>query len=291
MPLDLLQADASLNLLFFLNYNYAAYLIIYMSKEKPYMREQEMHIRPEISKTTGLVTTINELLENPVKEPESLALGNIPTLIFSQKISWPKNSDLDMVHYWGIMGVKLEGESLNELIFQISPFKIYGQDYNDIINDWQMPDRQDGYSQSLLQSHRRMLGRSWDIFSRYRRRHYSAINRDEPDYITPLLSWKKIGNKRVWQFRSHLPKDMLHMQDAFLKEPDGIDSESLDTLGGLYVLAYASPEQRGQWPILYGGRVHGPTQTPVLAISKRNSLMESKLLERVEDMIAKSAEI
>lgn len=261
-----------------------------MGSEQLYLPSQDDWGKSEILKTSGLVTTINKLLESPVTEPENLALGDVPIALFAQETSWPESGDFSVVQYWGIMGVELEGARLNELIFQIAPYKGFGRDYRDITNDWQMPERQGEYYRNLLQKHESMLGSAWNIFSKFRKKHYGAIKYEEPDYITPLLSWRRDSNNdRFWQFHSRRPKNLAQMGETFLRESGDINPETLDSLGGLYVLAHASPELRSDWPDKYKGRVLGPTQIPVFIILNTGRLMESKLLERAENLLAQSA--
>lgn len=198
-----------------------------------------------------------------------------------------------IAEFTAVLPMTIRGVDLNKLIFDISPYKRFRLDYQDIVNDWQMPEKDDTYNRGLQLKHQKWYGRDWETFLAFRERHLNAIRHEGTVSLIPTLQWTKNGNRRRWNFagsQTLIPPEIA--QKIAHEHPDlGREQEAyFDTLAGLYFAAYCAPEVTSKWPneaiIRHYGityyRVLGPTQTPLFAITKRGEILRSKFIKALE---------
>lgn len=219
-----------------------------------------------------------------------LALGAAPIYVHAQ----PLESTPDGRQFVAVIPTTLSGENLNRLIYEISPYKTFGLDYGDIMNDWKLPTKTDEYSRGLTTKHSDWFQEHWDIFLSFRENHYHAIRHESPVSLIPTLMWTNVAGKREWQFpppQMQLPQELVEQISAEHPLLGHGEEPVFDTLAGLYVVAYMSPRITSKWPtrltVAPGkSRELGPTQTPQYVVMQARRLVNSAAVRKLEALAA-----
>lgn len=126
---------------------------------------------PETPKSLELLgappISANELLKRTIKEPRELALAKI-------KIVFYKFSANGVTEFTGVIKRNLRGLGFNHLLFSLAPYKSFGLDTNDILNDWKAIDNPPYERKSRHEA----MGKPWFIFDRDRLYFREIIERD-----------------------------------------------------------------------------------------------------------------
>lgn len=230
--------------------------------------------------------TIPHLLGRELTDERALKLTAAPALLF-------RRDEPGSTRYALLIDAELDRRRLMDLLYTVAPYKAHGPDrFSRVLDNWALIERAKtgGGSESLMQEHARSLKSSWEEFLRHRDA-YVAVFEDEAGErsVVPLLRWSRSEDgKRHWEFEGP-DTELLEAIDSVRPV---IEPDRLDMLIGLVTIPYYLPELRKNWqawrPLARGGKSNyvGPASVPVMALLHRRALLNSSLVQRVEEYAA-----
>lgn len=189
----------------------------------------------------------------------------------------------------------LDRRGLMDLLFAIAPYKAHGpDDFDGVLDDWRLPDRaaQDGgASLKLLMEHAQALRQHWRRFFRHLRAFAAVLeDRSGGTFLVPAVRWRSdASGARRWDFAFPDEAEAAVLRQGLsLPAELPADPRVFDPLAGFLVVVCLQPELTRRWPrfkplVPEGkGNFMGPAQVPVLALTRRRSLLRNQVLPAVE---------
>lgn len=260
----------------------------------------------EVLKTSELLIappiTAHELLGGTNPELLGLALSEGPIHFYKFKTS-------NTTEYIGVVGISLGGYDLNQLLFSLAPYKHFGLDTLDILQDWQKID-----NDPERKKRHEAIGRPWQIFDRdrlYFRNHiekdfeYRSGRRaeDEQDRrLIPVIRWRTYRNKRELVF--DLPNPLEDVRFGKILErhipnyQTSMDIRFFNPTIGYFAVAHFSPQIKRKWNQMatYSSDCNslmpmGPTQVGPYAIMMEETIRRAPFYSRAEKYIRANAQL
>ncbi len=218
------------------------------------------------------------------REMENFSIAYVPTSFVRL------TGSNDVREYVGVMGAKLTGARLNQLLLALAPSTVFGLDTEDIITDWGRVDN--NHFGPIIARHMKHIGLAWEAFETERVQLRDQIEKwgvdaNDPTKrgVTPIIHIQEEEDKRRMVFT-----DLTQEPYRSAVELTGeriTDDTVLSPVTGVWVSALFSPDVIKRWP--YDAKYHkdggwrslGTTQVGLYAIDQAHQITNGSFVSQI----------